>query len=128
MDPYNSIILGCPACGMSFFIEALTEDGDGNIPNPLFCPFCSNNKIEEGFCIPTCEDDEWFSEEETETLQQDHTRNGPSLILLPGGRDGEQDDKRKRCAIRQNRNPNNGSPEQGEGIRQDNRPRHPYER
>lgn len=74
----DNIILGCSECGMSFFLEALTEDRYGDIPNPLYCPFCSAQNLEEGFsaCI-----EEQFPEERT-----DPTKGRPSLRLLIGGR------------------------------------------
>lgn len=110
MDDDHCIILSCPACNMAFFIEALTEDVSGNVPNPLFCPFCSYRGLEEGFNDYTVLDDEPVYQTET----------SPKLTLLYGGQNGKSNEE--------DRNPIYGNPKQSEGIRQDDKPRHPYER
>lgn len=48
----DSLILGCPTCNMEFFIEALCEDENGDIPNPVFCPFCASPDLTDDFGIP----------------------------------------------------------------------------
>lgn len=35
----NDIFLDCSQCRRAFYIQDLT-DGEGDIPNPAFCPFC----------------------------------------------------------------------------------------
>ena len=74
----DNIILGCSECGMSFFLEALTEDKDGNVPNPLYCPFCSAQTLEEGFSA--------YIEEQIQEEKTDPIKSRPSLRLLIGGR------------------------------------------
>ena len=108
----HCIILSCPACNMAFFIEALTEDVSGNVPNPLFCPFCSYKGLEEGFNDYAILDDEPLYQTET----------NPKLTLLLGGQDAKSKEEEE------DRHPNYDNPKQGEGFRQDDRPRHPYER
>jgi hypothetical protein len=109
MDDDHCIILSCPGCNMAFFIEALTEDMHENVPNPLFCPFCSYRGLEEGF-----NDYTMLHPEPSHT-----TKTKPKLTLLFGGQDEKS---------REDRHPNYGNPKQSEGLRQDDKPRHPYER
>jgi len=125
MEHEDSIIISCLNCRMSFFLEALTGDYNGDVPNPTYCPFCASHELEEGFLLDDLsdEDAEMFREE-LETLEQ-RSKPRPKLTLLPGGRaGGGQDGKRNE----EDRNPNYGSAEQSQRIRQDDRPRHPYER
>lgn len=120
----NVIIISCSGCRMSFFIEALTEDHNGNVPNPTYCPFCASHELEEGLLLDDLsdEDAELFREEMTE---QHRPEPRPKLTLLSGGKaDGGQDGK----SNEEDRNPNYGGTEQSKRVRQDYRPRHPYER
>lgn len=109
MDSDSNIVLGCPTCHMMFFIEALTEDVKGDIPNPLFCPFCAAPDLVEGFDIDEIMNDH------SSILQEDleMPRHKPlpihraALTVLPGGKSqGGQNGEGQ-----ENRNPDDGSAE-----------------
>lgn len=125
MDHEDTIIISCLNCRMSFFIEALTGDYNGDIPNPSYCPFCASHELEEGFLLEDLSDEDAGMFEEEMAMSKYRSKIRPKLTLLPGGRaGGEQDGKRNE----EDRNSNYGSAEQSQRIRQDDRPRHPYER
>ena len=46
MSDWN--VLTCPGCNMAFFVETLMTDEDGNLPIPVFCPFCGHSELEKG--------------------------------------------------------------------------------
>ena len=124
MDHDETIVISCLNCRSSFFIEALTTNYRGDIPLPTYCPYCASHELEEGFILDDLsgEDAELFREEMSDQYRSE-TR--PKLTLLPGGKaDGGQDGKNNE----ESRNPKYGGAQQNQGFRQDNNPRHPYER
>jgi hypothetical protein len=124
MDHDETIVISCLNCRSSFFIEALTTNYRGDVPTPTYCPYCASHELEEGFILDDLlgEDAELFREEMAEQYRSECR---PKLTLLPGGKaDGGQDGK----SNEEDRNSNYGGTEQSKRVRQDDRPRHPYER
>lgn len=79
----DSIILGCDQCGLVFLIELMVEL-PGDIPNPMYCPFCGANHEHLSEDILTAGEPSFSVETEHGGCSANH-RSKPVLTLIPGG-------------------------------------------